>query len=406
MSDEALMEAKIEGSDGTAPRRTPLFNQMAQQLDSAMKGVKLPDAPEPPAKPPEPPKPPPEPVKLPEKPKEEPAKPQEMPPAPTPPSDDDVGENPWNRDWKAIKKHLKERKELQVEMAKAKAKEEALVKELESLKTRPAPTPEPSKTPQELEEIRKALETEKESKAKLEQELKILALERAPEFRDHYQKRFDAAIAQAQNAVPDDAKAKVADLVKLPPTPYRKQLLTELMVDLNEYDRSLLAVAVTEMDRARLEREQALKDNETNYKRLEDIKAQKAAEEQKGEMARRELAIKGVLEAARQRFDAFKPVDGNEKHNEFVKRSEERVMRFFKGELSPEEITLMPVIAAEYEVVKAHRDSLAAELEQARKTISQYESASPAITSGSKKGDTKPKGFIQKFTEAWPGPNP
>lgn len=405
MSDEALMEAKIEGSDGTAPQRSAVFNQMAQQLDAAMKGKTLPETP-PPKPAPEPAKPAPEPPKPPEKvkeptPKEEPPKPPEPPTA-----DDDVGENPWNRDWKAIKKHLKERKELQVEMAKVKADRESLVKELETLKSRPAPTAEPAKTPAELDEIRKALETEKESKAKLEQELKILALERAPEFRDHYQKRFDAAIAQAQNAVPDDAKAKVADLVKLPPTPYRKQLLTELMVDLNEYDRSLLAVAVTEMDRARSEREQALKDNESNFKRLEDLKAQKAAEEAKGEMARREMAIKGVLEAARQRFDAFKPVDGNEKHNEFVRRAEERVTRFFKGELPPEEITLMPVIASDYELVKAHRDSLMAELEQAKKTISQYENASPTVTSGSKKGETKPKGFIQKFVEAWPGPNP
>lgn len=406
MSEQALAEAKIEGADGKAPQRTAGFNLMAQQLDAAMKGVAIPEAP---AKAPEPPQKAEKPVEKPvekaasETPKDKPVekKPVEKP-AESKAEDDEIDpeSSPFNRNWKVIHEQLKERKQLKAEMAKAKSEREALLKQIEEAKKAPATTEQP-KPPVELEELKSQLQREKESREKYEQELKVLALERAPEFKEHYQKRFDAAITQAQSAVPDDSKAKIADLIKLPPTPYRKQLLTEMMVDLNEYDRSILAVAISDMDRAKAERDQALKDNETNYQRLQELQAKKQAEEQKAAVASQDVAIQRVLEAARQRFDAFKPVSGNDAHNNFVKVSEDRVARFFKGQLAPEEMAILPVIASDYEVVRTQRDQLLTELEQAKKTIATYESSNPSITGGSKKEEGKAKGFKEKFLDQW-----
>lgn len=408
MSD-VILDAKTGEGDGKAPVRTAAFNRMAEQLDAAMKGAKLPDPPVAPVEPPKPstPKPP---KPAPEPPKPAPAKPVEPvePPKAKEPEkvDDDLSENPYSRDWKTIRQHLKERRELQVQMEKAKTEREALLKQLEDAKSKPSSPVAPAEPPPELAELKTRLESEMKSKAEIEQQLKILALERAPEFKQHYDSKFEAASKQAQAAVPDDKKGIVADLIKLPPSPYRKQLVGSLMAEMDsEYDKAMLTAAIVEMDRTRSERDQALKDNETNYQRLQELEAKKKSEEQKATEARMEMTIKGVLDAARQRFDAFKPVSGNEAHNAFVKESEEKVARFFRGQLPAEEMAILPAIAAEHRLVTAQRDKLLAELEQAQKTIAAYEASAPQLTGGSKKEDgAKPKGFKEKFVEAWPGP--
>lgn len=413
MSD-AILDAKTGEGDGKAPVRTAAFNRMAEQLDAAMKGAKLPDPPAAPAdtpKPatPEPAKPSPEPPKpSPAKPVEpvEHPKPKEPESPPTPESSPEEEPNPFNRNWKLIHAQLKERKELKAQMEKAKSEREALLKQLEEAKSKPVTPTTPAEPPPELSELKTRLESEMKSKAEIEQQLKILALERAPEFKQHYDAKFEAASKQAQAAVPDDKKGVVADLIKLPPSPYRKQLVGSLMAEMDsEYDKAMLTAAIVEMDRTRSERDQALKDNETNYQRLQELEAKKKSEEQKATEARMEMTIKGVLDAARQRFDAFKPVSGNEAHNAFVKESEEKVARFFRGQLPAEEMAILPAIAAEHRLVIAQRDKLLADLEQAQKTIAAYEASAPQVTGGRKKDtEGKPKGFKEKFVEAWPGP--
>lgn len=403
MSEEATTTA-TPAAEGAAPQRTGIFNQMAQQLDAAMKGVELPTTP---AKPPETPQPPTAPAPAePPKPAEKPPEPPQPaePPKPEPaPTEDELLENPYSRDWKTIRQHLKERRELKAEMEKAKTERETLLKELQEAKAKPPPPVEPARTPAELDELKKTLEAEKEAKSKLEHELKIIALERTPEFRTHYQQRFESAIAAAKSAVPVEDQAKVQTIMDLPPSEYRKSLLNTLLEPLSIADQTAVSVALLDMDRARAERDSKLKDNEAEYKKKLELDAVKAAEEQKAQTARQEMAIKGVLEAARKTFDAFKTLDGNDAHNTRVKTAEERVTRFFKGQMDPQEVALLPVLASDYEVVRSERDSLKSELDQARKTIAAYESSNPQITAGSKKTETKAKGFIEKFKEAYPG---
>lgn len=382
-------------AEGAAPTRSPGFNQMAEALKAAMAGSKLPDSPSPTPTPPQP------------KPNEAPPapKPKEEPAAPAPaPAKEEEPENPIAFNWTKLRK---EKKQLEQEVQKLKTESEGRIKSLTDELKAAKESAKVATTPQEaqvavgeIDALKKAIEAEKTQRSKVEEELKIVALERTPEFRDHFQKRFDAAMSAAKEAVPADAQSKAEAILGLPPSEYRKALVNDLVTDLSEYDKSRLAVAIFEMDKARSEKMAALKDHEVQFKKREELEAIKRAEQQKALEAQQDSTIKNVLSAARERFSAFQSKDGDEAHNAFVKTAEGRVQKFFKGQLTPDEMVILPVLASEYEVVSAEKDRLTKELQEAKKTIAAYEATSPKVDSGSKTPDGKPKGFMAKYHEA------
>lgn len=414
--DQAELEADVKGSTGVAPGRSEGFQKMAEIMEAAFKGKDLPlaasaspagsspsshpVAPVAPAATPAPVKPEPKPVKAAET---EAVKPSAK-------ADDDEKEDPFENpnytpvhgDWKKMREKLKAVRVDAAAKAQLETETKALREELQKLKSQPTPKveiPDASKLT-ELETLNKQIEQERQRRTEIENQLKAVALERSPEFKAHFQTKFDTAIDTAKRSVPAELQEKVVHILKMEPSQARKEMLGTIITDLDEVDRAQLASAVVEMDRARHEREEALKDQDKNYQRYVEIESEKKTREQKLVEAQREAGIKAVLEAARQ-FPSFQPSADSEEQMARAKSAEEFVTKFFRNQLSPDEVAMLPVIKVEYERLAKEHAAMEEELRTTKQAIAQYEQSAGKLGSGSAKSTTskEKKGFIQAYLE-------
>lgn len=395
MSELTEAELVAETNDGQGPPKSAGFNQMAAALDAALKGKPI-DAK---------PAPSPEGQAKPVVPKDEPEPAKAVEPAKEADPDEDINpENPMflpqRKDWARMRESLKEAKK----EAKAKAEIEAKLKqamdEINALKTKPVTPPAEQKpiAPPETETIKAELERIKAEREQYEKELKMVALERSPEFKNHFEAKFKAATDTAISTVGAEKQDAVKHALTMPPSATRKNMLAEIMADMDDVDKTTLAAAVVEMDRARAERAQALADNESNYKRLQEIESQKQARSRQMQEQQVSQAVNNIIEVARRDYRSFQKTD-SEEHNSIVAQAEARVKAFFSGQMAPEEIAMLPVIRSEFELLKREHAKVVEESEKLRKTVAEYESASPKVEGGATPKPAK-KGFVDRYMEA------
>lgn len=361
-----------------APQSKSIFNQMSQKLEKAMQEVTAPKVE---------------------------AKPEATPEAKAEVAATDAKTEPETftsakaADWKKLKA---DREEWQKKATDLEQKHTATVKELEAIRAKAIatdPTPELQK---QLDELR----TEKE---KYLQQLETVALERSERFSSAFQKVFDASLARAKEAAGDNAE-KIDHLIQLPPSKWRKERIQEVAETLSDMDRAALSMAITEYDRARSDRDEALKNSRENLKKVQALDAEKSQREQQLNAARVEAAIKSVMEKARSR-EAFQIKEGQDAHNASVKANEMEVDRFLRGQMSADAIAEIPLDAIEGRRLRSVVvPELQKRLAEAEAALKEYQTAKPGTTGPVSKQQAKPSGgenngdrrpFMDKVLSQW-----
>lgn len=296
-------------------------------------------------------------------------------------------------DWKALKEVANAAKK---ERDDLKQKYELTAKEYEEFKKKAIDT-------SQLEPVVKERDALKTKAQQYEDQLKTIALERSPEFRDFYDKKFTEAVARAKDAAGSEAE-RIEQLMALPPTKWRKDQINTIRETLEGMDQGQLDIAISEYDKARLDRDAQLKDSKTNYERLQQIETDKATARKQMETKQAEAAMNGVLAFARGEFDSFKKGD-DEQHNVFVAEAEQFVTKFFNNQLTRNEISLLPVLAKEAERYKSVVvPALLKENAELKAALKENQGTQPDLSGGppsDPKG--KPMGFTEAFLSNWTG---
>lgn len=284
-------------------------------------------------------------------------------------------------DWKKLKA---DREEWQKKATELEQKHMATVKELEAIRAKAIATDPNPELQKQLDELR----TEKE---KYLQQLETVALERSERFTSAFQKVFDSSLARAKEAAGDNAE-KIDHLIQLQPSKWRKERIQEVAETLSDMDRAALSMAITEYDRARADRDEALKNSRENLKKVHALDAEKSQREQQLNAARVEAAIKSVMEKARSR-EAFQIKEGQDAHNAAVKANEMEVDRFLRGQMSAEAIAEIPLDAIEGRRLRSVvLPELQKRLAEAEAALKEYQTAKPGTTGPVAKQQAKPTG--------------
>lgn len=381
-------KASVSNSDKIAVQPEPgsLLNDMQSKLDKAMSEVierekheKQKSAEKPEEKKEE----------KPEEKKEPEAKKEEAPKEP------DTFTSAKAADWKKLKEAR--------QAAEAKASElekKLLAQEVEftQLKSRVS-------SEDKIPEFTKQVDELKSEREKLISKIEALDLEKSPRFSEHYQKAFDQAATRAKESVGPENAEKVEQLLQLPPSKWRKERLNEIRETLSGIDVGQFDIALAEWDRARSDKESALANAKENHTKLRALQAEEANRSAELSKARIDSTVNRALQMA-EKFDAFKAKDGDEEHNKEVARNRDRVGKFFKMELPVEELSLMPIVAAEGQrLMNKEIPALKAKIAELEEALSATKGAQPSIGGGGKTGDTgQKKSFSEVFAENWKGP--
>lgn len=302
-------------------------------------------------------------------------------------------------DWKVLKQ---QRDDAQKQRDEFKQKHELTTKEYEEFRKRAVDSGE-------VEKVKAEMKSVVEERAKLQEQLETVALERSEKFSKFYENKFTESSARAKDAVGTENAERISQLMALPPSKWRKDAINEIRETLAGVDQGQLDIAIAEHDHARNDRDTQLKNSKENYKRLQDLESEKALTEKQQREKRSEAVLASVLSFARDNFESFKT--GEDKaHNEEIPQHEEFLERFFKGKMAENEIATLPLLALEAKrlaskVVPSQTKKIA-ELEAALK---EYQGVNPPANGGAPRGasgtSNKEKSFAEVFQEQWPQGN-
>jgi len=257
----------------------------------------------------------------------------------------------------------------------------------------------------QLEKARSEAKAIADEKEKLQDELHKVALERSPKFNDFFQKKFEDATARIRDAVGTENADRTEQLMKLPPSTWRKERLNEIREEISGFDAGQFDVAISEFDSARRDRDEQIKNSKENYKKLQEIELQAAESSRLSRLSQNEASAAKILAIAREAAPSFKPGDDAE-HNAFVQESEQFLNKFFKNELSDTDLAMLPVMAREARRLGERVvPSMAKKISELEAALKNYQRSSPTPSSGkdaASNSGTLTASFIDKFNELWP----
>lgn len=263
-------------------------------------------------------------------------------------------------------------KKLHAELDTYRSKAETLEKQLADKNREVEEARKAKVDPEELTRIKAERDT-------LEEKLERVAIEQSPKFVSHYDKIFSQATNLAKDAVGTEMAELAETLLSRPPSKSRKESLNELLGKLeSDIDRTNLALAVQQMDSARAERDALLADKKATLAKIKESEQAEALQRQQIARSQAEDRAKKALERAAA-FLAFKPVDGDEKHNTAISTRQEKIRKAILGNLTPDELADMAILAEEgRHVVENVLPPLIAELKAQQDAMRSATAADPA----------------------------
>lgn len=374
------------------PSQSSKFNNMVSQLDKYMAEVAETAQQEPEAKPEAKPEEKAKPVAQTQQPEKTPEKPPEP----------ETFTSAKAADWKKLKM---ERDQAQQSASDMEKKFLQTSKELEVIKAKAAAT-DPSP------ELKKQIETITAEKEKYLNQLETVALERSERFANAFKKTFDSAVARAKESAGEHAE-KIEHLIQLPPSKWRKERIQEIVETVSDLDRAQIAMSIAEYDKARGEKEDALKNSKENLARVQAMEAEVQKRDMEMKEANVSTAISSLMASAR-KHEAFTVKDGDEEHNAMVKANEISLENFLRGKMSGSDVASLAIDGLEGRRVRDKVvTSLTKKVEELEAAVKEYQSATPGTSGKSAKAskaaatdlnDHSARPFMQRFAaEYQPG---
>lgn len=232
----------------------------------------------------------------------------------------------------------------------------------------------------------------------LVKKLETIDLANSDRFTGYFKAETDKYIGTAK-AVAGEHADSLAKLLAQPRSEKRSGAIREILEQMDSLDADVVRGALTNIERLKFEREDALSKGEENYKKLKEVEG---AERQKAEAqakANRETLAERLVERARE-FSGFQKKDGDTEHNGKVESREQFVRSFIRGELSDEIMAFTPILAGEaMHLREVEIPSLKAHIAKLEAQVASYVSASPKAGGGDHRaGEPKKRpGFIESF---------
>jgi len=244
----------------------------------------------------------------------------------------------------------------------------------------------------EYEAKLKAVEAEK---AEFSERLKLIAIERHPEFTKKYSGKLDSVHAQLK-AVAGAEGDKLVSLLNSPESPLKVQEIDNIVAGMSPSNQSRYGALVVKLEDINSERSAEI---ETTKSKFEEFK-NGILDQQKNktvESKARSTQIWDKVSSEARALELFEQKEGDEAWNTEVGQRLQTAQSIFNGESDEEDLakaSLWAAAAPKYrEIVYAQN----AQITRLQKELSGYKSSEPGIESSGKETKTVGDSFLERI---------
>ena len=231
------------------------------------------------------------------------------------------------------------------------------------------------------------LESERDE---LSKELKLVSIERHPEFRRKFEERASKLVAAAKSMVGVGLDEKIVQILFMEEGDKKTEELDDIFSELPVSKQARLANIIQDMDNIQEERVEALNEANATYANLQESDRQNRA----GFMHSNQQLFDEVSERA-QSLEFFKLKDDDDEWNKGVQDRLDLARNIYTGSTSSEELVLASLWAAQAPIA---REALAAQVEvnrRLRAQLKEMQGATPSVTADAPAGEAgEKKGFL------------
>lgn len=256
----------------------------------------------------------------------------------------------------------------------------------------------------EYQALKKSFEDKDKELQSYSERLKLLDVERHPQFENYFKAKTEQQLAVAK-AVGGD---KALELLKLPAGEYRDTQLNELAAELSPLNAARFGAVVTALDAIAVEKQGEIAKARENHERLQTEQKQSAEKQRTEFMQGFERVTQSVTDKANG-LAVFQEREGDEAWNKGVQERLSLARHAFEGKLKPEEVFRSIYWAAAAPEFLAQNTALVAKVKALEGQIQELRTATPAPGGGGGEPATTEKyvpgldGIMQQLEKVLPG---
>jgi hypothetical protein len=261
---------------------------------------------------------------------------------------------------------------------KIKEEKALLAKQLDELKSGKTGNPN-------FEEQLKALQQERDT---LSERVRLLDVERHPEFVKKYEGKINGVFDSVKNLVGSDGE-RLVGLLKSPESDYRNSQIDDIVEGLSPSKKAKLGALIVKYDEINGERASEISEAKADY---DAVISKYQQDNEEGTKAALESATKTwakVSENARA-LEIFEPREGDDEWNTELNGRLSLAQQIFNGENSEEDLAKAALWAA---AAPKYRELLYAQVEVNKRLqaeLSKYRGSEPGVTSKATSGSSRP----------------
>jgi hypothetical protein len=232
------------------------------------------------------------------------------------------------------------------------------------------------------------LKTLQEERDALSERVRILDVERHPEFVKKYEGKISGVFDSVKNLVGTDGE-RLVDLLKSPESDYRNSQIDDIVEGLSPSKKAKLGALIVKYDEINGERASEISEAKADY---DAIISKYQQDNEEGTKAALESATKTwakVSENARA-LEIFEPREGDDEWNTELNGRLSLAQQIFNGENSEEDLAKAALWAA---AAPKYRELLYAQVEVNKRLqaeLSKYRGSEPGVTSKATSGGSRP----------------
>jgi hypothetical protein len=262
---------------------------------------------------------------------------------------------------------------------KIKEEKAALAKQLEDLKKTATKTP--------AEDYEAKLKTLNEEREALSERLRLLDIERHPEFVKKYEGRINGVFDSVKNLVGTDGD-RLVSLLKAPESDYRNSQIDDIVEGLSPAKKAKLGALIVKHEEIQSERNAEINEAKSDYEAIRSRYQEEESTNTKTALEEANKTWSKVAENARA-LEIFEPRENDEEWNTELNQRMDLARQIFNGENSEEDLAKAALWAA---AAPKYRELLYAQVEvnkRLQSELAKYRGAEPGVSSSSK-GNSRP----------------
>ena len=261
---------------------------------------------------------------------------------------------------------------------KIKEEKAQLAKQLEELKAGKSTNPN-------FEAQLKALQEERDA---LSERVRILDVERHPEFVKKYEGKINGVFDSVKNLVGTDGE-RLVGLLKSPESDYRNSQIDDIVDGLSPAKKAKLGALIVKYEEINGERAAEISEAKQDYDAIISRYQQENEEGTKAALEQASKTWQKVSDSARA-LEIFEPRENDEEWNSELNQRLSLAQQIFNGENSEEDLAKAALWAA---AAPKYRELLYAQVEVNKRLqaeLSKYRGSEPGVTSKATTGGSRP----------------